>query len=408
MAIETVPATGAGDFHLTRPLELTCFALCVANVAWLLASFMFSTWLIGPDGLPIPTDFVNVWAGGRHALEGVPATAYDTDLHKAAQVAAVGHPFKGEYPWVYPPTFFFAAMVLAMLPIVAAQVVWVSVTFAAYVAAIHGIIRDRASILLACAFPGIVANFMVGQNGFLTAALVGGMLVFLDRRPLMAGVLLGLLSFKPHLGVLIPLVLIVSGRWRVIAAAAVTTVLLAAASWFAFGSGPWEAFIRALLTASQSTLSEGRTEWWRLQSIFGLVRMLGGGATLAWTLQLVVAGGAVILLCVLWRSRVRFALKAAGLATGILLATPYIFLYDLVILAVAMAFLLRDIQDAGARSGDMLGLAGAAALMLIFPLVTAPVGFMATVVVAVLVARRAMMSGASETAPAAGAAAASR
>ena len=183
----------------------------------------------------------------------------------------------------------------------------------------------------------------------------------------MAGVLLGLLSFKPHLGVLIPLVLIVSGRWRVIAAATVTTVLLAAASWFAFGSGPWEAFIRALLTASQSTLSEGRTDWWRLQSIFGLVRMLGGGETLAWTLQLVVAGSAAILLCVLWRSRVRFDLKAAGLATGILLATPYIFLYDLVILAVAMAFLLRDMQDAGARSGDMLGLAGAAALHVDLP-----------------------------------------
>jgi arabinofuranan 3-O-arabinosyltransferase len=395
MAIETAPATGTGGFRLTRPLELTCFALCVANVMWLAASFMSGTWLVGSDGLPLATDFVNVWAGGRHALDGAPAAAYDADLHKAAQVAAVGHPFDGEYPWVYPPTFFFAAMMLALLPIVAAQVVWVSVTFAAYVAAIHGIIRDRASILLACAFPGIVSNFVVGQNGFLTAALVGGMLVFLDRRPLLAGVLLGLLSFKPHLGVLIPLVLMVSGHWRVIAAAAVTTVLLVLASWFAFGSAPWDAFIHALPTASQATLSEGRADWARLQSIFGLVRTLGGGEALAWALQFVLAGSAAILLCVLWRSRVRFDLKAAGLATGVLLVTPYIFLYDLVVLAVAMAFLLRDIQGTGARSGDMLGLAGAAALMLIFPLATAPVGFMATVVVAVLVTRRAMISSGS-------------
>ncbi|MBX9774521.1 MAG: DUF2029 domain-containing protein [Xanthobacteraceae bacterium] len=408
MAIATAPATGAGDFRLTRPLELTCFALCVANVAWLAASLLSGTWLIGPDGLPLATDFVNVWAGGRHALEGAPAAAYDAALHKAAQVAAVGRPFNGEYPWVYPPTFFFAAMVLAMLPIVAAQVVWVSVTFAAYVAAIHGIIRGRAGILLACAFPGIVANFVVGQNGFLTAALVGGMLVFLERRPLLAGVLLGLLSFKPHLGVLIPLVLLVGGYWRVIAAAAVTTVLLAAAAWLAFGGAPWEAFVHALSTASQATLSEGLADWARLQSMFGLVRVLGGGETLAWTLQLLVAGGTAILLCVLWRSRVRFDLKAAGLATGILLVTPYIFLYDLVVLAVAMAFLLRDIQSAGARPGDMLGLAGAAALMLVFPLVVAPVGFLAAVVIAVLVARRAAVPGLSETAPVAGAAASTR
>jgi arabinofuranan 3-O-arabinosyltransferase len=404
MAIEAAPATGAGAFRLTRPLELTCFALCVANVTWVAASFVSGTWLIGPDGLPLATDFVNVWAGGRHALEGAPATAYDVNLHKAAQVAALGHPFDGAYPWLYPPTFFFVAMALATLPFVAAQLVWVSVTFAAYVAAIHGIIRDRASILLACAFPGIVSNFVVGQNGFLTAALIGGMLVFLERRPFVAGVLLGLLSFKPHLGVLIPLVLMAGGYWRVIAAAAVTTVLLAVAAWAAFGSGPWEAFLHALPTASQETLSAGLTDWFRLQSILGLVRTFGGGATLAWTMQLLVAGAVAILLCMLWRSRVRFDLKAAGLATGVLLVTPYVFLYDLVVLAVAMAFLLRDIQAAGARPGDMPGLAGAAALILSFPLVTAPVGFMAAVVVAVLVARRAMMSGLAEAAPAGAAA----
>jgi arabinofuranan 3-O-arabinosyltransferase len=386
-----------GEFRLTRPLELTCFALAVANVAWLAASLMTGTWLIGTDGQPIATDFVNVWAGGQHVLNGNPAAAYDASLHKAAEAAAIGRPFKGAYPWAYPPTFFFVAALLAAMPIIAAHLVWISATFVGYVAAIRAIIRDRAGVLIACAFPGIVANAVVGQNGFVTAALVGGMLVFLPRRPLLSGFLLGLLSFKPHFGILIPFVLAAGGHWRVIAATAATTVLLALASWLAFGTGVWEAFFHALARASHETLSQGQADWAKLQSIFGLTRTLGGAETLAWAMQVTVIAAAIIALCALWRSRSRFALKAAGLATGIVLATPYLFLYDLVVLAVAMAFLLRDIQDAGARSGDMAGLATAAGLIFVFPLLTAPVGFIAAAVVAALVARRALVTDVART-----------
>jgi len=375
-------------WRLTRPLELSCFALCVANTVYLASSFIQGSWLIGPDGHAIATDFVSVWTGGQHVLEGQPQAAYDLSLHKAAEEAAVGHPFEGEYPWVYPPTFLLVATLLALLPYIPAQLTWMLLTFPAYVAAIHGIIRDRSSILLACAFPGIVANFVVGQNGFLTAALVGGLLICMERRPLLAGCFLGLLSSKPHLGVLIPIVLLVSGHLRIIAAASVTTALLAIVSAAVFGIAPWEAFLHALASTSQAALSDGRADWAKLQSAFGLVRMLGGGESVAWVIQGTLSGSVAILLCALWRSRASFDLKAAGLASGILLATPYIFLYDFVVLAVAMAFLLREGQSRGARSGEMLGLASAAMLVMIFPLVTAPVGFLAALIVAALIARR--------------------
>jgi arabinofuranan 3-O-arabinosyltransferase len=124
--------------------------------------------------------------------------------------------------------------------------------------------------------------------------------------------------------------------------------------------------------------------------MFGLVRTLGGSETLAWAMQGTLVAAVAILLCVLWRSRARFNLKAAGLAAGILLVSPYIFLYDLVVLAVAMAYLLRDMQEVEALPADMPGLAVAAALMLSFPFVTAPVGAIAVLVVALLVARRAI------------------
>lgn len=233
---------------------------------------------------------------------------------------------------------------------------------------------------------------MAGQNGFVTAALLGGALVLLERRPVLAGVLIGLLSFKPHIGVLIPIGLIAGGHWRAIAAAALVVVALALASVVAFGLDAWEAFFHGLSAASQSTLEQGRAEWGKLQSAFGLMRMIGGGSALAWSIQGALTATVAIVIAALWRSQVSFDLKAAALATGALLATPYIFLYDLVVLAVPMAFLVRASACNGPVAGEMLGLAAAALLIAIFPLAKAPVGFAAVLVVALLIARRASLA----------------
>jgi arabinofuranan 3-O-arabinosyltransferase len=379
------------EFHLTRPVELTCFAFCVANAIYLAASFVQGSWLIDPNGQPIATDFVNVWAAGRQALDGAPQAVYDVAAHKAAEDAALAHGFAGDYPWIYPPTFLLAAVGLALLPFIPAQLIWIGLTFPAYVAAVRGVIGHRIGIFLACAYPGIVANAMVGQNGFATAALLGGALVYLERRPVLAGCLIGLLSFKPHLGVLLPFVLIAGGYWRVLAAASVVTALLLAASWWAFGGATWDAFLHALPVASQASLTQGRADWAKLQSAFGLVRMMGGAEGLAWAVQAALASVVAIALLAMWRGRLPFEIKAAALVTGTLLTTPYIFLYDQVALAIPIAFLLRLRASTGELRGEMLALAGACLLIAVFPFVKAPVGLAAVLVVGLMIARRALI-----------------
>jgi arabinofuranan 3-O-arabinosyltransferase len=236
-----------------------------------------------------------------------------------------------------------------------------------------------------------LSNAMVGQNGFVTAALFGGALLFMERRPLLAGCLVALLSFKPHLGILFPIVLIAGGHWRVIGAATTIVLLLFAASCLAFGVDAWEAFLHALPVVSHTTLTNGSADWAKLQSLFGLVRMLGGSEGLAWTLQAGLAAGVVVQLTAMWRSKVPFDLKAAALVTGALLCTPYLFIYDLVVLAVPMAFLFRHSRNAGEQPSEMIGLAAASLLILIYPLVQAPVGWLAIVVIAVLTGRRALI-----------------
>jgi hypothetical protein len=390
---------GAGA-KLARPIELACFALVVAHAVYLAVSYLEGIWLVAPDGSGVPSDFVNVWAAGRLALAGHAAAAYDWPTHKLIEETAVGHAFDGYFGWHYPPTFLFVAAGLSLMPYAVAYAVWVFGTFPAYLVAIRAIIGDRVGYLLAAAFPAVLANFIVGQNGFLTAGLVGGALTLIERRPIVAGVLIGLISYKPHLGLLFPIALMSGGHWRVFFTAATVAALLAAASWFAFGSDTWQAFFANIGHTSQAFLSEGWADWSKLQTAFGLTRMLGGSETLAWTVQAVLALVAAGAIAVLWRSPANslspegrgssYEIKAAALATGAMLATPYLYTYDLVVLAVPLAFLFRLGRARGFLAHEMAGIGLACLLILIFPFVKAPVGLAAVLVVAALIARRAL------------------
>jgi arabinofuranan 3-O-arabinosyltransferase len=382
------------DAKLARPVELICFGLIVANFLWLGVSYVQGSWLAGPDGA---TDFDTIWVAGRMALSGHAAAAYDWPTLKRAIESVVGHPFDVFPDWRYPPTFFFILLPVALLPYASAFVFWACSTFVAYLVAIRGIIGDRAGYVLAAAFPAVLANFMVGQNGFLSTALIGGVLLLMDRRPILAGVLLGLLTYKPHLGLLFPVALLAGGRWRVFATATLVAVLLALASWAAFGGESWHAFFPQM---DRALKIEGFADWTKLQSAFGLTRTFGGSEALAWLVQSVVMLITAAAIAVLWRSRVAYEIKAAALATGALLATPHLLMYDLTIMAVPLAFLFRLGRERGFLPYELPGMGLAYLLILIFPFVVAPVGFAAILVVAALIINRAMASGISAPVPA--------
>jgi len=154
--------------------------------------------------------------------------------------------------------------------------------------------------------------------------------------------LIGCLAYKPQFGLLIPLVLIATGRWRVFAAAAVTVALLALAATLAFGVDVWTAFLASTKYTRVIVLEQGDTGWHKIQSVFSWVRMWGGGVSLAYAVQAAVTLLVAAALAWLWRSRAAFPLKAAALIIGCLLATPYSLDYDLMLLAPAIAYLAAD------------------------------------------------------------------
>lgn len=390
MATPVSAPTIPSEYRTIPPALLNvCFVLCVINVSYFPAAYFSQWWIYDPAGLGIPTDFVNVWAAGRLVLDGHPAQAYDWDIQKQVELALLGQDFIGYFAWHYPPPFLFVASLLAHFPYTVAFIGWVSVSFLPYLAAMRAIVGRSFGLLLAVGFPMVFNNTLVGQNGFLTAALIGGTLYLMPVRPVLAGICLGLLSYKPQYGLLFPLVLIAASQWTVFFAAAATAVAMAFASWLAFGTESWQAFFHWMPTFSQAFLTEGKATWWKLQSLFSLVRYFGGSEAMAWGFHWVLTASVATGLVVMWRGRVSYSLKAAALAAGTLLTTPYLFMYDMMVLAIPVAFLVRIGLASGFRPYELPALGCALALIVSFVFTGVPVGLGATLIVAGLILRRA-------------------
>jgi hypothetical protein len=363
--------------------------LLVINACYFPAAYFSHWWIYDPNGLGIPTDFVNVWAAGRLVLDGHPAQAYDWDIQKQVELALLGQDFSGYFAWHYPPPFLFVASLLAQFPYSVAFIGWVSASFLPYLAMMRAIVGRPFGLMLAAAFPMVFNNTLVGQNGFLTAALIGGTLYLLPVRPVLAGVCLGLLSYKPQYGLLFPIVLITASQWTVIFTAGLVAAAMAFVSWLAFGADTWQAFFHWVPMFSQAFLTEGKATWWKLQSLFSLVRYFGGSEYLAWIFQWVLTASVAVVLTLMWRSRVSYPLKAAALAAGTLLTTPYLFMYDMMVLAVPVAFLVRLGLRTGFRAYELPALGCALALVVSFVFLGQPVGLGATLIVSGLLLRRA-------------------
>ncbi len=356
-------------------------------------------WIALADGLvdrndkPIGTDFSNVWAAGKLVLDGQPEAPYDPVRQFAAEKEAFGGrpvPFFG---WHYPPLFLIVAAGLALLPYGWALLVWTTLTLSAYLVTLRGILQRPETFVLALAFPATFVNLGHGQNGFLTAALLGGALLLLDKRPIVAGVLVGLLAYKPQFGLLIPLVLLATARWRMIGAAIATVLAAAAVATALFGMKVWVAFAESTKFTRVIVLEAGDTGWEKIQSVFSAVRMWGGSIDAAYAAQAALALAAAVSLVWLWRSRAADELKSAALACACLLATPYVLDYDLVVLAVAIAFFARHGLAHGFRDYEISVLA----FVWLVPLITRsvagvtglPLGLIAMLALYALTLRRA-------------------
>ncbi|MDZ7629677.1 MAG: glycosyltransferase family 87 protein [Parvularculaceae bacterium] len=312
----------------------------------ILTSNGFTDWM----GRPLGNDFIVFYAGGKTALADGAAAIYDVERLFAEHQAILDRPSPDWGPFLYPPLFIFVAASLAHLPYAAAWLASMIASGGLYALSTKALAGFRWSLVPILSFSAVFLNFMQGQTGFLVAGLfAGGLAALFSGRSILAGVCFGLIAIKPQFGLLIPLALAAGGYWRAFLAAGVAALSTILLPTIAFGPAIWTGFLDASSIARTFVLEQGGIGYFKIISAFSQARLLGASVEAAYAVQAVFSFSAAIFVFALWRSNASSALKGAGLLVGALLALPYAVEYDLLLLAPAVALLLREAVRDGFR-----------------------------------------------------------
>jgi hypothetical protein len=348
--------------------------------------------LFGPMDPPGSTDFISFYAAGDLAGRGMAPLAYNQDLHQSAVREIFGDPRLPYYYFFYPPIFLLLCQLLARLPYLAAFGVWVAGTTALSFAALRRIVPDRRHWLPFLSFPCLFWTVGLGQNALLTAGLLGFATLLVDRRPAAAGALLALIAYKPHFLLLVPVALVCGQRWRALAGFALALAALVGLAALVYGSQIWTVYA-AHTDEIRHVFEFGRVPFTGPVSSFAAVRVLGGSLTAAYAAQALAALAAILAVGWLWARDAAPALRFAALAAGMPLAAPVVLFYDLMPLAIAIAWLTVEIRRTGPRPWEMTILAAVWLLsgvaMPIAYLFHLPLGPLAPALTLALVLRRA-------------------
>ena len=377
---------------LTRERAIRIAAICgvvsIAILGYLLAT---SSGTLDWRGKPLGTDFSQVWTAGRMVLDGRAAEVWNWDAHRAGQEAFHGPALKEWYGWHYPPPFLLVATALATMPYLLALFVWQAATLIPFAWLIRRYSGRPEAWLFVLAAPVTLICLMHGHNGFLTALLLGGGLMLLEKRPYAAGLLLGCLVYKPQFALVLPLLLLALWNWRAIAGAAVSSLALIGITLAIWGWPVWQAFLDSLPLTQGIVIEQGRTGWEKILSPFAAVRGWGGSIALAYGVQAVFTLAAIA--ATLWLARkARADVRNAAVTAAVLISTPYVLDYDYVVLLGGIAFLWRDAERHGWQSWEKSALA----LAWIAPLVArnvaaatlVPLGLLTALMVLALAVRR--------------------
>ncbi len=314
--------------------------------------------ILDAAGRPVGRDFINTWTGGRAVFDGMLPEIFDVTRYHPYQERLLGVEF-ADHNWSYPPHLLLLVWPLGLLPYLPALALWSVATLAAYLWACRlGRAEGRTIVLALLLAPATYVCLTGGQNGFLTGALLIAGLGLLPRRPVLAGLLFGLLTVKPQLGLLLPFALLAARQWTAIAAAGLTALALAGGSALLFGIESWQAYLDLVLPLQTAIMNRGTGMFTTMMpSAYVGLRLLGVGQEIRTAVQLLLF--LLALSGVLWtfaRSRDP-VLRLGVLAVGTFIASPYAFNYDMTAVSLAVVLLALRGLRAGFLPGERLALA---------------------------------------------------
>lgn len=326
-----------------------------SGVVLLLFVVLMGTWAWYSDGFTDSNvsrpsaDFAVFWSASYLALSEGAVHAYDLGKHTQV-MAAYGPLARGGdivLPWLYPPTFLLTVLPLALLPLAFSYLLFVAGSGYAYLRTIVALLgpeaaRHRGLWLPVVASPAVLISVILGQNSMMTAALAGAAVSQLGKRPVLAGVLAGLLAIKPQLALLVPVALVAGRHGRTLLSAAATAALFAAVSVALCGWETIPAFLHSAAWARENLMEGTPHAWYGMPSVLAAAQVAGLSPSAAYGVQGGMALAAAVGVAYVWSHNRDVPLRAAVLAAAALLATPYVRHYELTWMGVAVAGLVAD------------------------------------------------------------------
>ncbi len=337
-----------------RPHWLNRQRIRIYSAALLLAMAIYgirSAWLAWRIyGEPNGFDFVGFWSASHLLLQGTPLAAYSSAALNHAALTISPRISLPEL-WPYPPNFLLLVAPLALLPAWLSYLIFTLFTTVVFVLLARRALPLRDAWLPIVAFPALWVNAGYGQNACVTAGLAFGAFLLLEKRPILAGVCIGLLSMKPHLALLFPIALACAGLWRVFWAAAATALVFTAMSIAVFGLAVVPLFVHAIHIASLA-LNIGAAPWSQGASAFSALRLLGASSAIAYAAQAGTATFAALTVGWVWRTCHATEVRALALVAGTMLTSPYLFIYDTVWLGIPLAMYTAQALRTGWLRGE--------------------------------------------------------
>jgi hypothetical protein len=346
---------------LAAGVAAACLALSLAYI---------SLWRGDHDGLnhAVGRDFINMWTASQLVEADRTVDIFDQEKFLAAQRQHMGTEFPFHF-WSYPPHALVLSEQLSNLPYRWAFILWTLCGLGLMFYAAGKYWSGKFAPWLLLLAPSSFVNIFLGQNGFFTSALALSGFALLPRRPVLAGVMFGLLTFKPHLGLMIPVALLAMRGWRCMVAATLTTALFVGVSVWMYGAEAWWQFLQSTLPHQMRFMAEGDGPFqWMMPSWFMAGRIVGLPLWLAQLIQALAAVAAVVVVYRVFRGEAEWHLKVSLLFVATLVASPQGFNYDMGLVSAALICLAGLAFGTGWRRGEL----AVAACCWILPLAVMP------------------------------------
>lgn len=332
MPADRLPAWMKRRF-LGLALIITCLLLCG------LTAMDFATRAGRPGGFLV-NDYDAFYTAGHLFREGAMANAYDATAMQAAQRRVVGG--LNFAPYTYPPHFGLVVAALALMPLVPGYMLWVGASLGTFLLALRRLAGQHWVFVWLALFPAALVGARNGQTGLLIGAFLALFAMDIRNGRARAGLPLALLTIKPHLLPAVGLYLLLTRQWRVLGVAALATLVLLGVASAVMGPAIWGHFAAAIGDAA-AFLERGAYPFHRMVSLYAALHAMGMLPAAAFALQLGFGVGCLGLLGLAWRAGwpPPQLLAAAIMASPML--SPYVYDYDLTLLAVALGLLAPDI-----------------------------------------------------------------